>query len=362
MVTRKGKMTILYFGPIAAKGQPALGGYEAANRKNIEELRRQGLQVIEYPNPIINRKLGMLGKLAYLKLFQLPLGLYKYKGKKDVIMHITPLYRNLACPAVFTEWMAQKLSIPVVLDLRAGSFIDIYNNNGARQRRLMDKMLRLSTHVTVEGTSYTKDIRRVSGYKGRIDYFPNIVDCSMLKYQERTGGAMINLFYFGRITLSKGVDIILKIINLLDNNYHLYLAGNIAPDVDKNTLVGNGKITYLGKLSPAQLREQMKEMHIFLFPTRHPGEGQSNSLIEAMSEGLIPVTSDQGFCREVVADCGKVLPQGCNAEDYVAAIRDIVSGDMQTQGKMCIKHITECHNLKIEIAKLIKIYNEICNH
>ena len=33
-------MKILYFGPIAESGKPALGGFEAANRKNIDKLRQ----------------------------------------------------------------------------------------------------------------------------------------------------------------------------------------------------------------------------------------------------------------------------------------------------------------------------------
>ena len=31
-------MKILYFGPISKKGQASIGGYEAANRKNIDSL------------------------------------------------------------------------------------------------------------------------------------------------------------------------------------------------------------------------------------------------------------------------------------------------------------------------------------
>ena len=48
-------MKILYFGPIAEEGKPAVGGYEAANRKNIDELRRNDIEVIEFPNPLIRK-------------------------------------------------------------------------------------------------------------------------------------------------------------------------------------------------------------------------------------------------------------------------------------------------------------------
>lgn len=350
-------MKILYFGPIAPKGSGAIGGYEAANRKNITQLEIKGIEVIEYPNPIIPKTCKLLGKIIYIKLLVLPFKLLKYKNNKDTILHITPLYRNLIVPAVFTEWFAKKLNIPILLDIRAGSFVDIYKNHGMIKRKLMNILVKYATRITVEGKSYINDIKNITNYKRQIDYFPNIVDCNDNFYTSRDMGT-INLFYFGRITKIKGIGCILKTMQLLDNNYHLYLAGNIAPDVDETTLKSE-KITYLGMLTPIQLKNYMKKMHIFFFPTRHPGEGQSNSLIEAMSEGLIPVTTDQGFCKEVVADCGKVLPRNSDAVAYKNAITEIISGDMVEQGKRCIEHIKKYHNVETEISKLINIYKEM---
>lgn len=55
-------MICLYYGPITSKGQLSIGGYEAANRKNIDKLRSLGIQVKEYPNPVINKNLVVLEK------------------------------------------------------------------------------------------------------------------------------------------------------------------------------------------------------------------------------------------------------------------------------------------------------------
>lgn len=350
-------MKILYFGPITPEGKPSIGGYEAANRKNIDALRKRDIEVVEFANPVIPKRFGKLGKLAYLKLYTQTFKLLKYRKAKNVVLHITPLYRNLARPSLFTEWVAQKLNIPVLLDIRAGSFIDIYEHNGKHQRKLLDGLLRYANRITVEGRSYIKFLRHVAHYDGDIYYFPNLVDCNGLTFHHRVE-EKINLFYFGRITRAKGVDIMLDTIKMLSDRYHLYLAGGIAPDVDRETL-NNPKITYLGLLTQAQLRQEMRHMHIFFFPTRHPGEGQSNSLIEAMSQGLIPVTSDQGFCSEVVADCGKVLPKESKASQYKHAIETIANDDMASLGEKCIEHIRQCHNVDIEIPKLIKIYKSL---
>ncbi|RHK28039.1 glycosyltransferase [Bacteroides ovatus] len=352
------KMKILYFGPIAERGKAAIGGYEAANRKNIDKLRELGIYVVEYRNPKIINGLGALGKLVYIELLLKPFVLLPYIGQKNVVMHITPLYRSLAWPSFLTVKVAQWFRIPRVVDLRAGSFIYYYNTKGRLYRWLMRRLVKSASAVTVEGTAYLREIPKHISTKKNIYYFPNVVDCSSLQYLNRDE-KKINLFYFGRITKSKGSDIIFDVIEQLNDHYHLFLAGNIAADIDK-TRLENNKITYLGVLTPAQLKEEQKRMHFFIFPTKHIGEGQSNSLIEAMANGIIPVVSDQGFNCEVVKDCGVVLSQSSTAKDYMDAIEDIVeSGKMVELGKQCVAHIFKSHNLDIEVRKIIELYKKI---
>lgn len=169
---------------------------------------------------------------------------------------------------------------------------------------------------------------------------------------------MINLFYFGRVTIAKGIDVLLEMIDKLDDHYHLYIAGGIAKDVDKETL-NHKKVTYLGRLTANELNVQMKKMHFFVFPTRWPGEGQSNSLIEAMSNGLVPLTSDQGFCAEVVGDCGFIFPQGTRGKTYAEKIKSIDQEQWNELSSLCQEHIIKCHNIDIEIPKLVNIYNSL---
>lgn len=352
-------MKVLYFGPITAKGAPSIGGYEAANRKNIDALEKRGIEVVEFPNPKINKRFGNLGKLAYFKLFLTPFALFKYMGKKDVIVHATPLYGNiLAYPVNLLYLIAKCLHIPVISDIRAGSFIYYWEHKGWMTRWSLKHLLIDSNHITVEGSSYISKFNDIVNHKCPISYFPNLADCKDLKFVEKDV-SKINLFYFGRITLNKGIDIILETIHLLDSRFCLYMAGSIANDVDKSLLDNDDRVNYLGVLNASQLREVMKKMHIFIFPTHHIGEGQSNSLIEAMAEGLIPITSNQGFCAEVVADCGEVLKLDSTANDYKNAILKIASSDINKLSFKCQEHIIEAHNVDVEINNLIKIYQTL---
>lgn len=352
-------MKILYFGPITAKGAPSIGGYEAANRKNIDALEKRGIEVVEFPNPKINRKFGKLGKLAYFKLFLTPLLLFGYIGQSDVIVHATPLYGNmLGYPTNLLFLIAKWLHIPVVSDIRAGSFIYYWEHKGRIIRWSLRHLLMDCNHITVEGSSYIPKFKKIINYKCPISYFPNLADCKDMTFVEKDL-SKINLFYFGRITTNKGIDILVETIHQLDDRFSLFLAGNIANDVDKIKLKNDNRVNYLGVLNASQLNDIMKKMHIFIFPTSHIGEGQSNSLIEAMAAGLIPITSDQGFCSEVVSNCGEVLKVGSVASDYKEAILRIANSDINKLSKRCQEHIKEAHNVDVEINKLIKIYQSL---
>lgn len=351
-------MKILYFGPIAPEGRPSLGGFEAANRKNINTLRGKCVEVVEFPNPRINHDLGLLGKLAYLKLYLYPFKLFAYRSNK-CILHITPLCGNdgLLHSALTTVRVAKKLGIKVLVDIRAGSLKTNWANGSLQLRRHLRELLAKADSITVEGTTYIGFIRDVIGIDKTAIYFPNLADCKHLPHIHKPTG-QFNIFYFGRITGDKGIDVMLDCIKRLDDRFKLYLAGPLGNDISKKD-ISTDEVEYLGLLTPLQLQETMKRMHFFIFPSRHAGEGQSNSLIEAMSNGLIPIASEQGFNAEVVADCGRVLPRGSNGQDYADVILDLSTGNVQAMAEACQMHIKECHNLDKEISKLIGIYKNM---
>lgn len=353
-------MKIFYWGPITPKGKPNLGGFEAANRKNIDKLRELGVDVEEIPYPKINRALGFLGKLAYLKLFLSAFTIVRKANKKDTIVHTTPLYGNLLLPSLVFLKLAKLRKIHVLVDVRAGSLIYYYKTKGAAKRKHLRSMLLYADKITVESKSYINDIKYVMGLNLDILYFPNLAICDNNLLPTKSFNT-INVFYFGRININKGIDILLDMIKHLDSHYRLYLAGPIANDVDMK-LLNQDKIIYIGMLTPNQLKNEMKRMHFFVFPTRHIGEGQSNSLIEAMANGLVPIVSNQGFNAEVVSDCGIVMKKDANGIDYASAIKKIDHCLWENMSHKCYEHIRSCHNIDIEIPKLISIYNQILDN
>ncbi len=350
-------MRIIYIGPIAQPGKPAIGGYEAANRKNIDALKNKGIEVVEIPNPLIKYQYGSIAKIAYVKLLLIPFKLLKYRLSKGTIIHTTPLYKNLLWPSVLTVWAAKRLRLPILVDIRAGSLIKLSKTKSSLWRRGVRYMLNAADAVTAEGKSYVEDIPSTFRINKKIHYLPNITFCPQGEFKPRHE-SHINMIYFGRITRQKGTDLLLDMMHLLDDKYRLYLAGNILKDISHKE-IDQDQVIYLGSLPQEELLKQLAHMHIFLFPTKWFGEGQSNSLIEAMQQGLIPIVSDHGFNKDVVDDCGIVLPMHSNATDYANAVVKVSQSDMAAMGKSAMEHIKAHHNINDWIEKLISIYKEI---
>lgn len=354
-------MKVIYFGPITPAGQPSTGGFEAANRKNIDALRKRGVEVVELPFPIIDRRLGALGKAAYARLFLAPLTLLRHRNEPDTVFHMTPLLDHLSLPLAFVMRMAKACGLHTLLDVRAGTFLHFWATRGQRYRRRIRRMLDRADAITVEGSAYLSGIPQATGTATPMSYFPNLAPCvadPADPEREPRADNTVNIFYFGRLTAAKGYRIMTDTIKALGNGYRLFLAGPMAPDADP-ALMDHERITYLGLLTQDELSRQMQKMHIFLFPTSHIGEGQSNSLIEAMANGLIPVAYDQGFCSEVIGDTGKVIPRGAPAEAFTEAIREIARSDMHEASLRCRRRIQSNHNIDIEIPRLISVYKSI---
>ena len=48
----------------------------------------------------------------------------------------------------------------------------------------------------------------------------------------------------------------------------------------------------------------MDKSDIYLYPTSHAGEGQNNTITEAMARGLNVIATDKGFISELLKDSG----------------------------------------------------------
>ena len=72
----------------------------------------------------------------------------------------------------------------------------------------------------------------------------------------------------------------------------------------------------------AEIKKIMLLQHMFLFPSCARCEGHSNSLNEAMGQGLIPIVSDYHFNRAIVGD-DRLIVDGYEPQAYADKIEFI---------------------------------------
>jgi glycosyltransferase involved in cell wall biosynthesis len=323
-------LRVAFCGPIGAVGKPAAGGYESANRRNCDALARRGVAVTELPYPKVTTR-PFMKLLRYGASFLQAAAFVIVRRRHYDLLHLTPLNMHFALAESWLVACARWMGKPVLLDIRAGTFVRHYEGGSAHYRRTIDRSLRLASQVAVEGEAYLPFVRERS--LAPVLHFPNYVDGPALRQTPAVRplerGAPIRLLYFGRIVAEKGIETALSALVVL-------LARGHAVELE---LIGDGPAAYVAALRQrhatlpvtwsaglpvAAILQRAATAHFFIFASRHDGEGHSNALNEAMSVGLVPVCSDQGFTRSVVGDAGVVLPVAAPPSEYAAAIDDIL--------------------------------------
>ena len=330
---REPKLRVAFCGPIGAIGKPAGGGYESANRRNCDALARRGVAVIELPYPhVATRPVAKL--LRYGASFLRATAFLIARRKNYDLLHLTPLNMHFALAESWLVACARWAGKPVLLDIRAGTFVRHYEGGSALYRRTIDRTLRLASRVAVEGQAYIPFVQQRSS--APVLHFPNYVDSPALRQspaaQSLGRASPMRLIYFGRIVAEKGVETALSVLVVLlarGHDVELELIGDGPAIFVAELRQRHSKlpITWSAGLPVEAILQRAALAHFFIFASRHDGEGHSNALNEAMSVGLVPVCSDQGFTRSVVGDAGVVLSVTAQASDYATVIEDILLTD-----------------------------------
>ncbi|WP_165390755.1 glycosyltransferase family 4 protein [Pseudoduganella lutea] len=351
-------MKILFCGPIPLAGATPHGGYEACNRRTIDALRASGVDVSEqyYPQP----KGGALAKLrGYVNGFASLLR--QIPANDGDVYHLTGLYKHF----ILAEWLllrkARRQRLKVIYDVRAGSMYKHYKRLGPMYRWLFRRALRAADLVMVEGTDYDPFVREVTGRPSF--YLPNHIPVSAMP--QRTAGSVstLELVYIGRVNVEKGVETALQTYLALKASgidCSLTVAGPGSPELVARLQQQYPGAHWPGPIPSDQVLALLGRSHIFLFPTRHPGEGHSNALTEAMAMGCVPVATDNGFNKSVIGTAGIVLPFDAPARDYADAIASLWANGRWEQLSAAAAERTRQHfSTEKAVARLASAYTNL---
>lgn len=337
---------IYYYGLLGDLKKLPVGGGQTSARRVIEGLRASGFKVITTDRHW-NTKLTKVGHVLETVFFtvfnvsQLFLRLLWGQRKDSIFLNIS--YSNVLIPLeYFTGRMAQILGYKSVLYLKGGRLKDVINGLSEKRKEMFKKNLDMRSLIMLEGES---DIDRIKAFTNtKVIWCPNFIfENNILEHLPVKSEEEIGICHFGRITKDKGVEIVLDSFEILAEKYpkmKLYIIGGIGGVGGGDTVFYENfnnrckiskyadRITRVGQSPLEYLKEVMGKSQFFIFPTADPCEGQSNSLNEAMAQGLIPIVSDFHFNRAIVNN-DKLVVRGYDAKDYAAVIDSIIeNGEM----------------------------------
>ncbi|MCG5516953.1 MULTISPECIES: glycosyltransferase family 4 protein [unclassified Ectothiorhodospira] len=136
------------------------------------------------------------------------------------------------------------------------------------------------------------------------------------------------LLYVGTLSRRKGTDLLAPIMRQLGDAYQLYYTGSADASVLGKDEPSN--MHELGRLNQKEIRDQYRQAHLLVFPSR--GEGLARAIMEALACGTPVVAGNISSMPEAVDE---QVGQLCSPDDvsaFVEAITAVTVQDSTWQG------------------------------
>ena len=228
---------------------------------------------------------------------------------------------------------------------------------------LLNRIFRWDCPFIVLSTKEKQQIQ--TEYQTKTVYvLPNCVDLAVASsFTRKKFNPCLHLLFLGRIEPNKGMDYLYHAVKLLQDSGTDFILHFAGAEQGGNNYIGRfsqllgERFVYEGVVSGIEKDKLLKTCDVFLLPSFY--EGLPMSLLECMSFGMIPVTTNVGSISEFVQD-GKtgLLLQMKDSQSIVDAI-NLLSKDTDLRrnlSKNAREKIFTTLNTENYIAKLNEIY------
>src|SRR5574344_1540316 len=330
-------MKIYMFGNFGNLREVPKSGGQSSARRVKEELEKDGFKtkvIVRHRGEregIINHWIEVL-QYAIIDLYKVIKALWKGDRSSSVFLQLT--YGGPMTPyELILTRTAKSMGYKCIMYLKGGQVLDYNKKVTYLHRYMFKKTMDLQSMIFFEGMESLEMARKVSD--SPMIYYPNFVTEDKIpeKLTKRPDDR-INLIYFGRIAPGKNVAVIIKTFGILADKYkniYLTIIGGPGQKLDYvetidqmiNDSLYKEKITRMGLIPFSEILKRLPSQHFYIFPTQEKAEGHSNSLNEAMSQGVVPIVSNYHFNASVVGN-KKLVVNGYDPQDYADKILSII--------------------------------------
>ena len=297
---------------------PPVHGVSVFNAALLDELERRDEPVRVFR--VGSRRAQSIGRFSIVKAL-LGAGLIarflaatlwrRVRGRGQAILYFTP---SQSGPAVFRDAVVATIGRVcfdrVIGHVHGCSWLGRYRAGGLTSKA-MRHALASCDQVICLGDRFTRTMRAATG-----------IDCVSVDNGARATpggkartwpapGAPLTLLYLGTFILSKGLWAAAEAAMLLRGrglDVRLKCAGSWRLEAERvgferqfREALSSGLMQFLGPVDESRRAKALLESHILVLPTRYPHEGQPLVLIEAMSAGIVPITTDQGGIPDLMS-------------------------------------------------------------
>lgn len=278
----------------------------------------------------------------------------KYVDNYDII------HSNIDCAFAF-----QNEAIPIISTAYHLVFDASYERYMTPSQKIYHKLLNrhINKSLAISDTivaisNYTKTmLEKKYGYSDIKVIYPGI-DTQIFKpiKMEPTKSNKIKLLFVGNNTKRKGIDLLPKIMDYLDDRFVLYYTSGIR---NEKKMFRDERLIPIGKPSLNNLIMMYNKCDILIFPSRLEGFGMP--VVEAMACEKPVVASNCSSLPEIVMD-GKTgfLCSTDNAKDFADKIQLLANNEILREKMGRLGRITAINKFSVEemAGKYCKLYEK----
>jgi len=272
-------------------------------------------------------------------------------------------------------YLSSKLRIPAVATLNSYHFFpaEVSNRTPRGMERVYEiigypitgRVLRRyikKINVLIALSDATERIYRENGFqKARIERVPNMADPrfsvpnSVPVEEER-----YSLLYVGTLTQNKGVEYLVRAMELLPEDIDLRVVGSGPQEVELRSLASSleveSQVEFMGRVPYEELGSYYAQADLFVHPGIWP-EPFNRTTLEAMQAALPIVCTDIGGPKEAIEEDRLI----CEPRDPTALAEAIkyARNTNEPLGKRNRQYVKQNHTPEVVIPILIELYEDL---
>lgn len=184
---------------------------------------------------------------------------------------------------------------------------------------------------------------------------PNFVDTTETFERTEYAETIKKIVYTGRVLESKGCKLMIDVAKAFPE-IKFELIGKVLMDVfelPKNVILS-------GEQDRGYIRQSLKSADVFMFLTRFPGEGFSNSLAEAMAYSLPCIVTDWAANADMIGLNGGIVLQQATINEVIEAVKSIESVEIRrNMGSKNYYKVLNVYNQKSVTTQYVNAYEEV---